>query len=183
MRTLGKIRKDKFVKMIKKYFHEIGAVSTNDRIGEYEVETKAGTLKFYLYSDFTYLFSVFARFTEPKRAVAVLRKGANHLNPYSGKWNFHHNDEMVVFDFLQGDLEPILINRPITKWDDLKTDTNYEGGCKMIFEKNTLIGDRGCIDEGRMWNKPKHVKMVMVDACACFVQKSTPFQLWLGKKV
>jgi hypothetical protein len=65
---------------------EKGAVPTPDGFYEYQLETVVGLLRL-SFTEGDRLASVFGRFEEPERAVAVF--GRHNLNPFSGKWNHH----------------------------------------------------------------------------------------------
>jgi hypothetical protein len=87
---------------------EKGAVPTKDGFYEYQLETSVGLLRL-SFSEGDSLASVFARFEEPERAVAVI--GRHRMNPYSGKWNWHwgrdDSPELALLSF-QDDLDRLI---------------------------------------------------------------------------
>lgn len=69
---------------------------------EFTIQTKCGELGVNLKAG-THLHSIFCRFKEPKRAEKFfgVSNYHNHVNPFSGKWNFHGDDgQALVTDFL-----------------------------------------------------------------------------------
>jgi len=184
MRNIGKGRQLKFVKMIRKYLNEAGALPTTEWFtGEaYKLETKAGALYLHLEepSNDSSLFSIFGRFLDVEKAKLVIINRDCRLNSYSGKFNFHYKDEDDCFEMLQYGLEPILEKRPVTAWYRLKTDMSYESGCKLHFDNKIYHGERAGVDNGNVWNMPKNTKTIVINGVACFIKKSTPFQFWTG---
>ena len=65
---------------------ERGAIPTEDGLYEFQLATSVGLLRL-SFTEGHSLASLFGRFDEPNRAVAVI--GRNSMNPYSGKWNHH----------------------------------------------------------------------------------------------
>jgi hypothetical protein len=189
MRNIGKGRQVKFVKTISNYLHEVGAEIHKERcdatMTRYKLKTKAGILYLSLETPNNEhcCFTLFGRFENPAPYEKIL---GERLNKYSYKWNFHHSNENYLFRCLQIELKPILLKLPITKWDDLKVNTNYEGRCKLNFDGHTYESGRASIDPGEYWSDElpskdhKSFKVVMVDACACFIRKSSKFQLWMN---
>jgi len=175
-RRIGKGRQVKFVKTMQKYLHEVGAELTDEWFGHgsltgYKLNTKAGILYIGLEKPTNEhsCFSVFARFESAYKAKELI-SSEYRLNKYSGKWNYHYSNEDHLFHIFQVELEPLLKKRPITKWDDLVVNKQYHG---ETFQNRASV-DMG--NEG--WGRPKHIKVICIDGCACFIKKSTPFQFW-----
>ena len=73
-----------------------GAVPTPDSLYQFQMATTVGLLRL-SFSDGHALASVFGRFDEPDRAVALF--GAHAMNCHSGKWNHHvsSRDDLELF--------------------------------------------------------------------------------------
>jgi len=191
MRNIGKGRQIKFVKTISNYLHKVGAEITKEWFNHsdmtcYKLNTKLGILYLSLEtpSNEECCFSVFGRFENPVDHEKFLK--GYRLNRHCYKWNFHYYNDMVLFLNLKSELESILLKRPITKWDDLKIGTEYDGECKLNFDGETHESGRVSIDPGVYWKDElpskdhKSFKVVMINACACFIRKTSKFQLWMN---
>jgi len=76
-----------------------------------DIETKAGKLEIYLHKPNrpSKLFTIFSCFDEPKKAVEVLSStNQSNLNKYSGKWNYHFQDEKDCLEIFLDSLKEIL---------------------------------------------------------------------------
>jgi hypothetical protein len=65
---------------------EKGATPTSDGFYQFQLATTVGLLRL-SFSEGRCLASVFGRFDQPERAVALI--GCHNMNPHSGKWNHH----------------------------------------------------------------------------------------------
>ena len=95
----------KLLKQAENIAIENGAVPTPDGFYEFQLATNVGLLRL-SFSEGHALASVFGRFDEPERAVALI--GRNSMNPYSGKWNRHwgkDDDPKLVLLCWKADLD------------------------------------------------------------------------------
>ncbi len=96
-RKISKKRQAQFVKDVKAILKELGAEENNTHIYtgyNYTIDTIAGKLQIAIRDDQNYVFSIFCRFDDVQTAVEELDGPAfQHLNEFSGKWNFHSNRE------------------------------------------------------------------------------------------
>ena len=95
----------KLLKRIKDLAIEKGAVPTPDGSYQFRLQTCVGLLHLSV-SEGHSLASLFGRFEEPERAVALI--GRHQMNPYSGKWNRHwskEDDPELALLLFKADLE------------------------------------------------------------------------------
>lgn len=106
--------------MLDAYLRERGATWSDRGLGQYRIETPLGALD--ITPDPAYLaeggmLTVFARFDDVDRACAKLNKGRvlrGEVNPYSGKWNHHYDNDTApedAFRDFKAHLENILEGR------------------------------------------------------------------------
>ena len=101
----------------------VGAVET-DSTYRFTLDTKAGRLALHPdQNETTGLGTIFTRFDDPQRAVAILGQS---VNPYSGKWNHHYFDGWTVETALLG-VNPRL------------ETASYSAGCGQAVSRNTGI--------------------------------------------
>lgn len=85
-RQFALAKQKKLLGKARDYAIEKGAEPTKDGFYELQMQTSVGLLRL-TFSEGHCLASVFGRFDEPERAVAVIGQG--NMNSYSGKWNRH----------------------------------------------------------------------------------------------
>lgn len=110
-RKIGKKRQVKFINDVKAFLKEVGAEDyTGSYTGyQYHIDTIAGKLKIHISDDQSYVFSIFCRFDDVKKAVEELDGPAfQNLNEFSGKWNFHSSHESGI-EFFKSELSLITI--------------------------------------------------------------------------
>jgi len=90
LQTIAQAWKDR----IEKWLIDHGARKRDSRIGlyNYEIDTIVGLLRIHVDADPAP--AVFCRFEDPKRAAAEDMRFfvSGHVNPHSGKWNWHFDD-------------------------------------------------------------------------------------------
>jgi hypothetical protein len=86
-------QRQQFLAKVLQLLQSVGAVET-DSTYRLTLETKAGRLALHPdQNETTGLGTVFTRFDDPQRAVALLGQS---VNPHSGKWNHHYFDAWTV---------------------------------------------------------------------------------------
>ena len=113
-RKISKKRQAKFVKDVKAVLKECGAVeyTGSSYTGyNYHIDTIGGKLDVRIDDDQDYIFSIFCRFDDVKKAVKMLDGPSyQHLNEFSGKWNFHSSHEEGL-ELFKTELSIITINK------------------------------------------------------------------------
>ena len=98
----------KFNKKVVKLILSMGGKNiTTDQEKDYkfslQINTKLGLLNISLHNDISEIYSIFTRFE-----CTDLIKDLPNVNSYSGKWNFHFDDEDVILDIFDKQLSNIL---------------------------------------------------------------------------
>lgn len=111
----SKIVLQKFNKKVVKAVQDLGGVIDTKRPATsgpgLNISTKAGLLAVKLHEPDrpSGIFSIFCCFYFPTKAVITLSTNQQRrLNAYSGKWNFHSDDEKYCFDDFISNLKEIL---------------------------------------------------------------------------
>jgi hypothetical protein len=91
-RRLSKRTQQAFESAMGRLLANLGVV-THREIGHFCcIQTRAGRLAL-MVNISADLLTVFGRFKEPERAIAIL---GDEVNPYTGKWNHHYGDAFTV---------------------------------------------------------------------------------------
>ena len=213
MRNMGKANSVKATKEIRKFLMGLGAIEMTNKPawgepmyeGKYALgmtmtqpnsfimETGVGLL--WLRIDCrpdSSLYTVFGRFDEVDKAVELFGKDLR-LNHYSGKFNFHYtnlNDMMLSLRMDLVSLIPEKRTNVITTFTEIEQlgENTYDAE-KIFFICNgeVMQGKRVCIDDAKLWKDEfknwKGKKVVMVDAVACLISKSSEFQIIIDGKL
>lgn len=97
----------KYLQLIGAEFERQGAYSS-----EWTLKTIAGDLNISVHEpDRSDVFSLFCRFNDPEKAteLLIISEQKVHLNPHSGKWNFHSYDAGELLVEFKEQIAPLLI--------------------------------------------------------------------------
>ena len=82
-----------------------------DGAKSWSLQTKAGELRISVHSpEPSHCFSIFTCFEDVKKANEIVKEVGldDHLNPYSGKWNYHLSNETDCLAYFEGSLNKIV---------------------------------------------------------------------------
>lgn len=116
----SKVQMQKFNNKVGKIVLALGGIP--DTFYKWVIETKAGKLYISVHeAEASKLFSIFCRFDDAKLANEILPENCKgNLNNYSGKWNFHFQDEEICLQVFQSRLKEIEATTEIANLYDLR---------------------------------------------------------------
>jgi hypothetical protein len=166
----SKVQMQKFNKKVERIVLALGGIPSTTY--NWVIETKAGKLYVSVHkAESSELFSIFCCFEDPKLANEILSSfNKSNLNPHSGKWNYHSQNENDCLNSFQDSLEKIESETEIANLYDLRIPFNSE----ISGEERISRAIRDCFNR----HKGK-LKKGLMDETIKAVGKNTP----LYKKV
>jgi len=171
----SKAQMQKFNNKVEKIVLALGGIPTN--FYKWVIETKAGKLYVSVHeAEASKLFTIFCCFDEPKLANETLPSNCKgNLNEFSGKWNYHFQDEEICLQVFQTRLKEIETATEIANLYDLRIPFSSE----VAGEERIARAIRDCFNR----HKGK-LKKGLMDETIKAVGKNTPMykKVWADFK-